>query len=42
MTAYGTINDLIAVLRAVEGIPLLVFALGCVLFSIYIRKEPLF
>jgi len=29
-------------LRALEGLPLLVFAIACLAFSLYVRKEPLF
>jgi hypothetical protein len=29
-------------LRALEGLPLLVFAVACLAFSLYVRKDPLF
>jgi len=35
-------NNYRVFLRALEGLPLLVFALACLAFSLYVRKEPLF
>ncbi len=31
----------IVLIRALEGIPLLMFALACLAFSLYVRHDPL-
>jgi hypothetical protein len=42
MNGTKNASDYPVFLRALEGIPLLVFAVACLAFSLYIRKDPLF
>jgi hypothetical protein len=42
MNGTKNVNDYRVFLRALEGLPLLVFAVACLVFSLYVRKDPLF
>jgi hypothetical protein len=42
MNGTKIVSDYRVFFRALEGLPLLVFALACLVFSLYIRKDPLF
>jgi len=42
MNETKIVSEFRVFLRAIEGLPLLAFAVACLVFSLYIRKDPLF
>ncbi|MDD4137028.1 MAG: hypothetical protein PHT99_03920 [Methanoregula sp.] len=42
MNGTKKVNEYRVIIRAVEALPVLVFAVACLAFSLYIRKDPLF